>query len=51
MGDMADFNIEQGEDAWIAHLAGECFGPCPYCAEEDANTEMGLPDGFDWGNK
>ena len=34
MGDIADYLIEQGEDMWIAHLAGNCFEDCIYCEDE-----------------
>lgn len=34
MGDMADYDIEQGEDMWFAHLSGNCFEDCIYCEEE-----------------
>ena len=36
MGDMADWNIDQGLDSWWAHKAGECDcdGPCQYCDED-----------------
>ena len=33
MGDMADYLIEQGQDAWDAHLLGTCWGGCQYCKE------------------
>jgi len=36
MGDAADYDIEQGEDMWFAHCAGNCFEDCIYC-EEDSN--------------
>lgn len=35
MGDMADYLIEQGQDAYDAHLRGECDGPCQYCEQEE----------------
>ena len=38
MGDMADYDIEQGEDMWFDHLAGHPQFPsdyCPYCEEDD----------------
>lgn len=35
MGDMADWNIEQGEAAMAEHDAGNCDGPCQYCDEEE----------------
>lgn len=31
MGDMADYEIEQGMDAWIAHLYHNCLDDCIYC--------------------
>jgi len=36
MGDMADYDFEQGSDMWNAHLVGDCFQDCIYCEEEDA---------------
>ena len=40
MGDMADYYTEQGQDAWFAHLAGQC-GPdrCPYCEKEETEKK------------
>ena len=35
MGDIADYDIEQGMDMWVAHTAGHCFQDCRYCDEED----------------
>ena len=35
MGDMADYDIEQGEDMWYAHLHGDCFEDCIYCEDEE----------------
>jgi len=36
MGEMADYDIEQGENMWFDHLAGHPDFPdeCPYCKEE-----------------
>jgi len=37
MGDMADYDIEQGEALWFDHLAGHTQFPsdmCPYCEAE-----------------
>lgn len=34
MGEMADWLIEQGEDAHAAHCAGQCDGPCADCEHE-----------------
>ena len=34
MGDMADYDIEQGLDMWQAHLVGDCLQDCIYCEEE-----------------
>jgi len=41
MGDMADYLIEQGEDAYFAHLAGDCDQQCPcqYCAEDERKKQ------------
>ncbi|KKL07423.1 hypothetical protein LCGC14_2586190 [marine sediment metagenome] len=33
MGDIADNNIESGEDMWFAHKAGNCLQDCIYCEE------------------
>ena len=35
MGDMADYDIEQGMDMWAAHQGGRCLQDCRYCDEED----------------
>jgi len=36
MGEMADYDIEQGENMWFDHLAEHPDFPdkCPYCKEE-----------------
>ena len=35
MGDMADWNIENGEEAYWRHQNGECGDDwCQYCQEE-----------------
>jgi len=36
MGEMADYDIEQGQDMWWDHLAGHPQFPdiCPYCEDE-----------------
>ena len=37
MGDIADYEIEQGRDQWYDHLAGHPTWPsdyCPYCEDE-----------------
>ena len=36
MGDMADYDIEQGQEMWWDHLAGHPNIPdeCPYCEDE-----------------
>ena len=36
MGDIADYDIEQGEAMWFDHLAGHPNFPdeCPYCEAE-----------------
>ena len=31
MGDMADYDIQEGMDMWFAHQCGECFEDCRYC--------------------
>lgn len=31
MGEIADDEIEQGQDAWFAHLHGTCEDNCEYC--------------------
>ena len=31
MGDMAGYDIEQGEDMWFAHLRNDCLEDCIYC--------------------
>ncbi|KKL23719.1 hypothetical protein LCGC14_2422560 [marine sediment metagenome] len=36
MGDMADYDIEQGLDMWAAHCGKCCLQDCIYC-EENAN--------------
>lgn len=43
MGDMADYDIEQGMDMWMDHCAGhpQFPDPCPYCEDEDAKSEQG----------
>lgn len=35
MGDMADYDIEQGIDMWLAHQEGHCLEDCRYCDEEE----------------
>jgi len=37
MGDITDYDIEQGLDFWQDHLAGHPNFPdeCPYCWEEE----------------
>ena len=35
MGDVAEYLTEQGEAAWIAHLNGDCDGPCQECEAEE----------------
>lgn len=39
MGDIADYDIEQGEDMWFAHLHNDCFEDCIYCEEECESEE------------
>lgn len=39
MGDMADDDIEQGEDMWFAHIIGDCFEDCRYCREKENDYE------------
>ncbi len=34
MGDMADYDIEQGMDMWLAHRNGHCLEDCRYCDED-----------------
>ena len=38
---MADYNIEQGLDLWLDHLAGHPVYPdqCIYCEEEFENAD------------
>ena len=43
MGDMADFDIEQGMDMWVAHEAGHCLQDCRYCDEEDEDEHTQIP--------
>ena len=38
MGDMADQLIEDGQQGWWAHLAGDCEYRCPYCEEDERVT-------------
>jgi len=45
MGDIRDSWDEQGEDAHIAHLNGECGSCCPYCNNHLA--EEAIEDLFD----
>lgn len=40
MGDIAEYLIEQGEDAWIAHQLGQCDDLCQYCHEEDEESRL-----------
>jgi hypothetical protein len=40
MGDAADYYTEQGQDAYFAHLAGDCDGFCIYCVEEENAKEV-----------
>ena len=38
MGDMADWDIENGENQWFDHLSGHKNLPadnCPYCEQEE----------------
>ena len=44
MGDMADFDIEQGMDMWVAHEAGHCLQDCIYCDEEEYDTQTPTAD-------
>ena len=46
MGDMADYDIEQGLDMWLAHQVGDCFQDCIYCDEgyEKVMTDRILKD-------
>jgi hypothetical protein len=41
MGDMADYDIEQGEDMWFDHLHDHprFDGFCPYCYEEELKNK------------
>ena len=39
MGDMADYDIEQGMDMLAAHQGGHCFQDCRYCDEEDEDED------------
>lgn len=34
MGDIANFSIEEGENMWFAHCAGNCLEDCVYCEYE-----------------
>ena len=37
MGEMAEYDFEQGMDQWIDHLAGHTQWPseyCPYCEDD-----------------
>ena len=40
MGDIADFNIEQGFDEYYRHLDGLCDDFCPYCYEEEERSKI-----------
>ena len=44
MGDIADYDIEQGMDMWLAHQSGLCFEDCIYCVEEYENGTQQLLD-------
>ena len=33
MGDIADDEIQDGEDAWVAHCFDECGDDCEYCQQ------------------
>ena len=37
MGEMADWNIENGEEMYQRHRIGECDCWCQYCHEEENN--------------
>ncbi len=42
MGDMADYDIEQGQEMWWDHLRGHDQFPsdeCPYCEDEENDTQ------------
>lgn len=39
MGEIADDEIAQGQDAWIAHNTDECDDGCEYCQEEREEGE------------
>jgi len=45
MGDIADYDIEQGMDMWLDHLAGHPNYPdvCPYCYEPETERGDDLP--------
>ena len=40
MGEMADDSIENGMDAWFAHLGGNCDYYCPYCPNDEDDYEV-----------
>ena len=42
MGDMADWQIEQGMDSLAAHRGGHCDDDCRYCWDEDAGPSLNL---------
>jgi hypothetical protein len=44
---MADYNIEQGEEEWWAHQAGNCRDWCPYCEEDIFEDQEEARDRFD----
>ncbi len=49
MGDMADYDFEQGSDMWNAHLVGDCFQDCIYC--EEGYEQALKPERKEDGNK
>ena len=41
MGDMADYDIQEGMDMWAAHTGHSCLQDCRYCEEEDEDLDEG----------
>ncbi len=41
MGEMADYDYDQGELLLLLHQTGQCgeVGPCPYCELEEEEIE------------
>ncbi len=39
MGDMAEEHMDQGQEAWWAHIAGRCDENCVYCIDIESGDD------------